>query len=77
MPVKLSNMKAWREWPGFRRLAASVMFGLMLRPAWAEDLNYNLVSLGSEARQEVANDWMHAVLGWKFGIAIRRVSDRL
>jgi predicted secreted protein len=38
------------------------MFGLMLRPAWAEDLNYNLVSLGSEARQEVANDWMHAVL---------------
>ncbi len=62
MPIKRFNMRIWRECPRFWMLAASVMFGLMLRPAWAEDLNYNLASLGSEARQEVANDWMHAVL---------------
>jgi predicted secreted protein len=62
MPVKPFSMRAWREWRGFWKIAASVMFGLMLQPAWAEDLNYNLVSLGSEARQEVVNDWMHAVL---------------
>lgn len=62
MLVKHFHMKAWRESPGFWMLAASLMLGLMLRPAWADDLQYNLVSLGSEARQEVANDWMHAVL---------------
>lgn len=62
MPAERSNMRIWLKCLRLWKLAASVMFGLMLMPAGAEELHYNLVSLGSEARQEVANDWMHAVL---------------
>ena len=48
----------WRRALGVWLLAGSAL----LPAAHADELHYNLISLASEAREEVPNDWMRAVL---------------
>jgi predicted secreted protein len=47
-----------------RRALCAVLLasGLTLSTAGADELHYNLISLTGEAREEVPNDWMRAVL---------------
>ena len=46
-----------------RALCAGLLASsLMLSTAGADELHYNLIGLTSEAREEVPNDWMRAVL---------------